>query len=73
MLLREQSLEILCGYQRLSHDVLSASGFDLSKLLPSLITCDDLPENLLSVLTLLLRAPIGTLKWHHPVSMHTYV
>lgn len=69
VLLRKQTLEILCGYQRLSHDILSASGFDLTKLLPSVITSDDLPENLLSVLTLLLGAPIGTLKWHLPVSI----
>ena len=68
MLLREQSLEILCGYQRLSPDILSASGFDLTKLLLSVITSDDLPENLLLVLNLLLGAPVGTLKWHQPVS-----
>ena len=68
VLLREQSLEILCGYQRLSPDILSASGFDLTKLLPSVMTCDDLPENLLLVLNLLLGAPVGTLKWDHPVS-----
>ena len=65
MLLREQTLEVLCGYQKLS-----ASGFDLTKLLPSVITSGDLPENLLLVLSLLWVAPVGTLKWHHPVSMY---
>ena len=68
VLLREQSLEVLCGFQRLSPDILSASGFDLTKLLPSVTTSDDLPENLLLVLNLLSGAPVGTLKWHHPVS-----
>ena len=68
VLLRDQTLEVLCGYQRLSHDILSASGFDLTKLLPSVATPDDLPENLLSILSLLLGAPVGILKWHHPVS-----
>jgi len=68
VLLRKQTLETLCGYQRLSHDILSASGFDLTKLLPPVITSDDLPKNLLPVLTLLLGAPVGTLKWHLPVS-----
>ena len=70
MLLREQTLDVLCGYQKLSPDMLSASGFDLTKLLPSVITSDDLPENLLLVLLLLLGAPVGTLKWHHLVSMY---
>ena len=69
MLLRAQTLEALCGYQRLSCDILSASGFDLTKLLPSVTTSDDIPENLLLVLSLLLGAPVGTLKWHHPVSV----
>ena len=68
VLLREQTLEVLCGYQRLSHDILSASGFDLTKLLPLVITSDDLPENLLLILSLLLEAPVGALKWYHPVS-----
>ena len=61
-------MEVLCGYQRLSHDILSASGFDLTKLLPLVITSDDLPENLLLILSLLLEAPVGALKWYHPVS-----
>ncbi|XP_065899031.1 nucleolar pre-ribosomal-associated protein 1-like isoform X3 [Dysidea avara] len=61
-----QTMEVLCGYQRLSHDILSASGFDLTRLLTPVKTSDDLPDNLVEILTLLLGAPAGSLKWHQP-------
>ena len=69
------TMEVLCGYQRLSHDILPASGFDLSKLLTPVEASADLPDNMVEILTLLLGAPAGSLKWHHPVCcvVHIYL
>lgn len=61
------TMEVLCGYQRLSQDILSASGFDLTRLLTPVKESDDLPDNLVEILTLLLGAPAGSIKWHQPV------
>jgi len=68
-----QTMEVLCGYQRLSHDILSASGFDLTRLLTPVKTSSDLPDNLVEILTLLCGAPAGSLKWHQPVCMYVCV